>query len=276
MKRSKVAWLVLGVFVVVPSLACMSDNTENPYFVETSTGVEMVTVDNLLDFGVAQGQATVMVTPNIKLKPDTIELVLDDVSVGSTSDCEERSCSVTWDSTQYADGFHKIWARVTNISGGVVESNKLQVVVLNKGQTMEALKTGNSGILTIEADYRAGDEVDIRHYWNNPAGVSTIGIVLTWLVQPDQTEWEIGLSTGQGFCPHRGKQYGPEFKGTTSPLLLAVTSTDINAAMTEFPETPIPPDPATNQYFLHLRPYAPEQHKGQSLPYQFQIFLFGN
>jgi hypothetical protein len=121
--------------------------------------------------------------------------------------------------------------------------------------------------------YARTQEVDELHHWNNPAGIRTIIGVLNWVTPEGGLPWDLGLATGMGVCPHRGTPMGPEPSATAAPLILTVKSTDVDPAMTEFPATPANPDPLVDQYFMHVRPNNPGDHRGESVGYRVDVYL---
>ncbi|MDP8257330.1 MAG: hypothetical protein P9M14_16410 [Candidatus Alcyoniella australis] len=139
-------------------------------------------------------------------------------------------------------------------------SSVADVAALIAGLDPVVLEEGGSGSFLIAADYDGSQEIDIKHHWNSDAdGFGRVIAVINW-EQPDQGEpWEIELSVGSGFCPHRGKVYGERIVSKKGPLVLDVA-----------PEGGFPP---STLLFVHGRPMNADKHKGQHLKYRVEVYL---
>ncbi|MBI5507965.1 MAG: Ig-like domain-containing protein [Deltaproteobacteria bacterium] len=252
------------------ALACTACGSKslNPDF----DGTERVSIDGLTAYSVVKGTVTVPVTPMMEVTVDKVELLRGmDGEVVATATAAPYSLS--WDTTAAQDGLEVIWARATDQEGNTVESPVIKLVVLNVGAAASILGGNPAGEVRIPTTYDGTQEVDIRKYWDNPAGIHTIVALLYFQPGPYQATWNVGLSIGKGYCPERGRQYGPEQGGTESPLSVTVKSTDVDLTMTEFPATPPNPDPEVDRYFVHVRPNNGTDHRGEELQFRTEVYL---
>jgi hypothetical protein len=165
--------------------------------------------------------------------------------------------SLTWDTTNTADGLQTLMVRATDTSAKTTDSAPVQVVVLNHGVLAGDLASSSDSML-IPASLTG--ELDHKHHWMNPGNIHTILAVLEFTVPSGQAEWNLGLSVGRGECPDNGQTIGPETVATTSPMV--VTAHPTGAEIT------------TGLHFAHLRPINAADHKGESLPHSVKVYLF--
>ena len=249
--------IATGTFALM--IACGQDTT-NPNF----DGTARVSIDNLTVWSVVSGTFEVQATPMLEHNTAKLELLRrSDGAVVATATAEPFALS--WDTTQSADGLESVWVRATDKADNRVESPVLMIVVLNNGQVATKPDTGNIGEIVIPANYSGVTEaIDVREHWTNPAGIHSIMAVLNFAPEAGQSEWNIGLSIGKGFCPDDGQQYGDVASGTQPPIVVTVPVSAVTPAVGEF---------ASGQFFAHLRPNNPNNHLGETLTYRLDVFL---
>lgn len=231
---------------------------------------------NLAAYSAVSGTVSVEVGANMPAGVKKVELLVSGVDE-PVAVSRKAPYTLSWDTTTAADGIRDVVVRVVSNEGAVKTSEFTKVVVLNHGLEADVFDFDeNEGrVLEIPSDYNGTQEVDAPHHWLNPAGVKTVIAVGGWQQPEDQAPWEVGVTIGKGICPHRGVQYGDEVYSETSPAVLALDASDVDAAWTTFPETTDPNDAATGWYFIHLRPEEDNrlEHLGQSVPYWIRIYL---
>jgi hypothetical protein len=181
-----------------------------------------------------------------------VELLAGGQVVASDS---EAPFAFSWDSTAAADGVVALKLRAADEAGNSAESAELPVLVLNRGESA-VIKEGEDGVVSIPANYKAGMEIDTKHhfYIRWPDVKKVVG-VLTW----DQPGWTFEWSCGTGFCPHSGVKLA-DVTGDTGELVVEYASPEGNFTQGE-------------QWFLHIKPMNPEDHKGQDLPVKMVAVL---
>jgi hypothetical protein len=219
-----------------------------------------ITMNNVALYQGVSGAFGVEVTATDDVGVETVELLVDGAIAASST---AEPFTISWDTTAIADGtIVPIAVRATDASGKTAESPAVPVVVVNDGYEI-AFDEGSTGEISIPADYVTNPvEVDKKHHWNaTAAGASRILSIVVFTIADGQTEWGIGLDVGNGWCPDSGTTLDSKvliLDGTP-----VVFDSQIDAGY-----------PASVQMFFHLKPYAPEDHLGESLPYEVHSFSF--
>lgn len=161
--------------------------------------------------------------------------------------------------TALPEGATTIFVRATDTTGHSADSAKVPAVVCNQGQEA-VLGEGNTGEVVIPAVYPSAVEVDTKHHWTNPTGVTKILGVLYWDLPAGATPWDLGLLVGWGECPDAGKALCNEVFSKTSPITVEAMPTGTDAR--------------TGMHFIHVRPNDAVDHKGGKLPYTVKVFFW--
>lgn len=198
-------------------------------------------------------------------KIEVLEAVQGTLLGTSTS----NSGTVSWDTTAVASTGIRVMIRVTDVHGNTYNSDSVEYLVMNlPARAARFLTNENTGEIIIPSTYSGVEEVDVRHHWNNPAGITRIVAVARWEVPEGQEPWRIGVTVGCGVCPHNGSVWGPEPFSDESPILHEVSVLQVEEITAgEFPE---------DQAFVHLRPANAIDHAGESLPYEVEVYLLAD
>lgn len=249
--------------------SCADDTSDNSANQPLSTAKGQIWLDNVEAYGALSQTVKLAALVGVQEDIKFVELYAS-CSETPVAVSNEQPYMFVWDTTQCLDGLNELRARATFVSGKTLTSAAVPVIVMNHGQEAN-LDASTGSIKVVGTDEHAWHK---RHYWMTPAGVAKILAIVFWEEQESEEPWRIELRTGQGICPHRGKQYGDPALSEVSPTVLNVTANELNPPLDTFPETPANPDPATEIYFLHVAPINVALHEGETLSYQVKVFLF--
>jgi hypothetical protein len=158
-------------------------------------------------------------------------------------------------STTLPEGLTSIRVQAIDSAGQKASSATIPAVVCNTGKEVVTA----SGTVSVPANFDGTAEVDQKHHWTNPAGITKILGVLSW--SPDAANpWELGLVVGRGECPHSGKALCNEVLSRTAPLSVEALPTGADAV--------------TGLHFVHVRPNDAMDHKGKQQAYQVKVFIW--
>ncbi len=99
-------------------------------------------------------------------------------------------------------------------------------------------------------------DTDVKHHWNMPSNVTGVMVNVSWTGDP----WDVEFSIGIGDCPHSGTAVNST-SGSNDQLSIQywVSGEDT------LDET---------QWFCHLGLENPASHRGESIDYLFEVYLF--
>ena len=136
-------------------------------------------------------------------------------------------------------------------SEGVLEDEEEEVS--NEDGLDITCDEGNSGSLQIPMVGINVIESHEKHHWNMPEEKKMINATLSWT----DTSWELKFSIGIGDCPDNGEVMTSETsKSGTIELFFEGDSL------------------SEEQWFAHVETTDPQNHRGESCAYEFEITLY--
>lgn len=213
---------------------------------------------------VVRGAVSVKVEAGDDKGLEKLELFLDDAQTpvaGSMVAGDPSPYVLVWDTGDRPAGFVSLVVRATDSAGQTTDSAPVRVYVFDRGEEVK-YRDGHTGTLAIPADYdpATGGELDVKHHWINPTGVTRISAVAMWKNPAGQAPWKVELAVGSGECPDSGQVL----------QAMEVSSLDTVATMTVSVDVD---KQKSGLHFVHLAPVDAAEHKGQALPYSVYVFL---
>jgi len=117
------------------------------------------------------------------------------------------------------------------------------------------LDEGNSGTYTVDS---TTDDHEKKH-WEMPADIDHLVVTGTW----SQTDWNMKLDVGEGWCPHSGTSYADAYD-TGGELVIDLWASDLDGSPETFEEG--------NSWFAHFGLYtAAPPPDGSTSEYAFDV-----
>lgn len=201
------------------------------------------------------GTAAIAVEVEDDVGVDHVDLLVDG-EVEATSAIEPFTLS--WDTTASEVGPAEVAARAFDASGRTADSEPVPVVVINGGAEA-TLAEGETGAIVVPEDHDGSQDLAVVRHWTAAPPVSRIIGVVTWADEARGGPWTLDLAAGIGQCPDTGEQMGETVTASSSPALIDLTVEDA---------------PPSEQWFLHVSPANPADHRGESLALCMAVATF--
>ncbi len=138
--------------------------------------------------------------------------------------------------------------RETDDSG---EEGELVLHIL--GVPLDEGETGTMSVPLIGVNFV---DTDVKHHWNMPVNITGVMVNVSWTGDP----WDVELSIGIGDCPHEGTAVNST-SGSDNQLSIQYWA----GGEDTLDET---------QWFCHLGLEDPSSHRGETIDYLFEVYLF--
>lgn len=250
--------LVLALLVATAFVAC--DEEEKKTDGDEDAGTEdvndpTISMDNLEQYTAMVGTMSIEVTAEDAEGVARVDLLIGEEIVATS---EEAPYTISWDTTATDDGLVEVFARVTDTAGKTADTDVVPVVVINNGE-VPTFDEGNTGEMVIPEDWDATVDTHVKHHWGSEIDYSHILAVFLSEPEDGQSDWEITIDLGTGYCPHSGES-----------LATSDAITDVPAVFDAEPDGGFP---AATMFFVHMGG-NPEEHIGETLPYEIRLFAF--